>query len=63
MITYRGHIVKEGLVEKGDIERALLGATLFCVYFNARGADWGNTVTNTQGIVLENALTAAVYTA
>ena len=50
-------VVTEQEWEKlGDIERTLPGTTLICGDFNARGADWGNTVTNLQGTALENAL-------
>ena len=40
----------------GEIGESLPGVTLFCGDFNARGSDWGNTVTNPQGIALESAL-------
>ena len=40
----------------GDMETTLPGTTIFCGDFNARGTEWGNTITNPQGIALENAL-------
>ena len=39
-----------------DIEGSLPGETVFVGDFNARGELWGNTITNTQGEALENAL-------
>ena len=39
-----------------EMQRALPGETVFCGDFNARGSEWGNTVTNPQGIALEDAL-------
>ena len=34
----------------------LPGATLICGDFNARGELWGNSITNPQGVALEDAL-------
>ena len=39
-----------------ELEESLPGTTLLCGDFNARGSEWGNTVTNPQGTALENAL-------
>ena len=39
-----------------DMQRALPGETVFCGDFNSRGREWGNSVTNPQGIALEDAL-------
>ena len=39
-----------------DIQEAMPGRLLFCGDFNARGNEWGNTITNPQGIALEDAL-------
>ena len=39
-----------------DIQQALPGKLLLCGDFNARGSEWGNSVTNPQGIALEDAL-------
>ena len=40
----------------GDIEASLPGSSLVCGDFNARGAEWGNVITNPQGTALEDAL-------
>ena len=39
-----------------NLQSTLPGETLLCGDFNARGALWGNTVTNSQGEALEDAL-------
>ena len=39
-----------------ELEESLSGTTLLCGDFNARGSEWGNTITNPQGTALENAL-------
>ena len=39
-----------------DMQEALPGKMLICGDFNARGSDWGNTITNQQGTALEDAL-------
>ena len=40
----------------GDIESSLPGSSVVCGDFNARGAEWGNVITNPQGTALEDAL-------
>ena len=39
-----------------NVEGSLSGETVFVGDFNARGESWGNTITNTQGEALEDAL-------
>ena len=39
-----------------DLQRTLPGETILCGDFNARGELWGNSVTNPQGMALEDAL-------
>ena len=39
-----------------DLQMTLPGQTMLCGDFNARGAGWGNTITNPQGVALEDAL-------
>ena len=38
------------------LQRTLPGATILCGDFNARGELWGSSVTNPQGVALEDAL-------
>ena len=39
-----------------DLQRSLPGESVLCGDFNARGALWGNAITNSQGEALEDAL-------
>ena len=39
-----------------DLQKTLPGETVLCGDFNARGELWGNSVTNPQGVALEDAL-------
>ena len=49
-------VTEEEWAKLGDMEVSLSGTTIMCGDFNARGADWGNVVTNPQGSALEDAL-------
>ena len=47
---------EEEWAKLGEMEEALPGKTVFCGDLNARGEDWGNLISNPQGISLEDAL-------
>ena len=49
-------MLQEDWLVLDDMQEALPGKMLICGDFNARGSEWGNTITNPQGIALEDAL-------